>query len=869
MYLKWCRCFGVINCITITIWANFSSAQITPDTNLPENSRVTTINNIVNIEGGTKSGANLFHSFSEFSLSNENVGYFNNVPEIKNIISRITGKSISNIDGLIKANNTANLFIINPNGIVFGKNARLEIGGSFFATTANSLKFADGFEYSATTPQTAPLLTISTPLGLQFGANPGLIKVEGDGQGIRDRVIPSEAIDTNVALRVQPNQTLALVGGDILMEGATLKTAGGRIELGSVASNGLVSLVPIEKGFSLSYNNLQNLGNIQLSQQTAVDATGDGGGDIQITARNLKLTNGSVVETSTLGSNLGGNLTVNVLENVLLSGVYGSQNFPGGFYAQAEENATGAAGDITINTPLLQIENGAQVSVVTKGEGRVGNLTVNADTVKLTQNSANQFPTAIGIQVRGSTDATTKLVINTRVLYLENGALISTDTLNSGNGANLIVNATDSVQLINSSALTSQAFAAGSAGNLIINTPLLRLDNGAYVSAGTGGAGKGGNLTVNTSNGAVELTNFSYLFTQQDTEGASGAAGDLTINTRTLQVLDGSQISASTFGIGNGGSVSIDAVDVKILGDDSAIGAIAGENSEGRAGEVTINTNRLIAKDKAKVLVRSNGQGNAGSLNLNANSILLDNNAVFTADTRSVNADQNSPQANINVRSNSLILRLGSNIKANATGADVIGGNINIDSGVLAAFENSDITANSDESRGGQVKIITQGIFGAQFRNLPSSQTSDITAIGKTPDLSGTVQVTTPDVDPSKGLVPLTLDVVDVARLVDDNICARTANSSFTVTGRGGISPSPNNSLSSNSSWEDWRMSEASKQPRNVTVRDTHISNTSSPTPNQFVEAQTWVIDKDGSVVLTTEAPAILSQSNTLSQCHS
>ncbi|GAA6618804.1 filamentous hemagglutinin N-terminal domain-containing protein [Scytonema sp. NUACC26] len=825
MHLNWWRGLGIANGVALFIWGSSTSAQIIPDTTLPENSRVRITDNIINIEGGTLSGSNLFHSFSKFSVQNGTTAYFNNVQNIQNIITRITGQSISNIDGLIKANGTANLFLINPNGIVLGQNARLDIGGSFFATTANSVKFTDGLEYSAT-PQTTPLLTVSTPIGLQFGANPGLIQVRGDGQGIRSRRIPSPAIDTNVGLRVQENQTLALVGGDISLEGATIKTAGGRIELGSASSNRLVSLVPTEKGFALSYGDLQNLGNIRLSQQTAVDATGEGGGDVRVTARSLKLSDGSVIETSTLGSKLGGNLTVNTLDEVYLSGVYRCSEaacpFPGGFYAQAEDNATGTAGDVTINTRLLQVQDGAQVSVVTKGAGRVGNLTVNADTVNLIDNNS-KYPTGLGIQVRGSANATTELKINTRVLTLIDGALVDTSTLGSGNGANLTVNATESVQLISDqtrSALNSQVQrdpttgkdATGNAGNLIINTRTLRLDKQAQISASTLSAGRGGNILVNASD------------------------------------------SVQLFG--------------------SAVGALGENTSTGRAGDVLINTNTLTMKDGARVLVRSRGRGNAGNLNLNARSIFLDRNSFLDADTRSVTTDRVRQQANININSASLVLRRGSRITANATGIGVVGGNINMNTDVLAAFENSDITANSNDSQGGKVKINTQSLISAQFRNLPSTLTSDITAIGKTPEFNGTVQVNTPDIDPSQGLVPLTVDVVDVGSLVDDNICTRIANSSFTYTGRGGLPPSPNNTLSSDPVWEDWRLTAVATnggEKGEMRRGGEALQNTNSVNPpvNKIIEAQGWVVNSNGDVVLVANAPAIAPHKlrNSLSGC--
>lgn len=811
---------------------NPAQAQIASDNTLS-----TTVNTPDNrnftITNGTQAGSNLFHSFSEFSIPTGGSASFAHLGEIQNIISRVTGSSISNIDGLIQANGSANLFLLNPNGIIFGPNASLNIGGSFLASTASSLRFPDGKSFSATAPQATPLLLVSVPIGLQFGKTAGSI------------INQSQAINSNgesVSLQVKPGKTLALVGGAVTLDGGHLTAAGGRIELGSVAGSADVKLNSTPQGLALNYKGVQNFQDIKLSELALADASGSGGGEIQVRGRNITLSGGSKLLSNTLGSLDGGDVTVNASDSLQL---LGTTTVPD-LYEPVEKgfgiivplrsaistntSNAGKAGNVMIRARQLIVRDGAQITAASfiPGTGKGGNVTVKASqSVEVTGTSV--LPDGQGKSPFSAPGFDDKFFIEFN----------SASTLATTSGTN------------------------GAAGNLTINTRKLTISNGGLVTANPFGGGAGGNLTVKASesldligtsaNGVFPSGVFTSAF-------GTGAAGNLTVDTEKLSIQNGAQISASTFAAGQGGNLNVNASNsVEVIG--SGSGLFTQTRGAGSAGELTIETEKLSVQDGAEVAVSSQGQGsgNASDLKVRADSILLDTQGKLSATTDSGKEGGDIKLEDLDL----LIMRRNSKISTNAGGTGN-GGNINIDTKFLVAapLEDSDISANAGEGRGGRVEINSQGIFGIESHNEPTLA-SDITATSQQgPQFNGVVDINTLDIDPSGGLVTLPVEVVDISRLIAQGcqVGGRQGLSKFVVTGRGGLPPNPRQTLNNDTVLADLGTSVQESKNQSSAV----IPTISPSPPKPVIEAQGWVLNSKGNVVLTAQAHNVTPQSSGL-----
>jgi len=643
---------------------NLTIAQVVPDSTLgSQGSRVrrgATIRPNVRgilIDGGARRDRNLFHSLRELNVRQGQNVYFENPSGVENVLTRITGNTPSTIRGTLGVLGNANLFLLNPNGIIFGRGAKLDLTGSFIGTTATSLEFADGSDFSATSPEDVPLLTIEPPAALRFSTASQGIQLE-DG-----------------ALRVNQGRTLALVGDGIELQTGSLTAPNGRIELGSIAGRGSVQLNQDPDGFSLGYEDAPKFSDIRVSGGIQTQRNNlvidpmlirAPRGNVTLQARNFDASSAQVSVTTfdRFGQDATGTLTINATGSVNLS------NFSGLFARVAEgsqvQNTQEIRG-ITIDAADLTVNSGSEVTTSTSGRGDGGSLTIRATGV--VEVNSGSLRSQVDQVARGNGG---NLTIRASHLSVLNGGVISTSTTNSrhrfgnvrsrqiGNAGDIVIRAAEIEVRGNTNTNRESLISANinppsrkfnrinavNGGDIIINTENLSLQDGGIISSSVlnGARGRAGDLMIEglrngqpaelvEMSGVVRVSNrccSAALLAQL--EGGRGRGGSIIIRSRQVRLRERGQISTSSEGRGNAGNITIlDADSVEVSGArDPIVDRIEERKENGRTIRIRFLDPITFLGTALFSRVDRPGRGNSGTIRIQAQNLLIQNGGSIT-----------------------------------------------------------------------------------------------------------------------------------------------------------------------------------------------------------------------------------------------
>jgi filamentous hemagglutinin family protein len=646
------------------------------------------------IRGGAIRGPNLFHSFSQFNVSEGRSAYFFvENPGIQNILTRVTGNNPSNILGRLGtfqisttgqfAPTPANLFLINPNGVVFGANSNLDLGGSFIVTTANALQFPNGELFSASVPTVPSKILTVNPSALLYSA------IVAQNLGIINR---TRSENTNVlvgettGLQVQDGHSLILAGGDVRLEnGYALAFGGGRIELGGLSDVGIIGLESIGNGFGMTFPQNVPRGNLILQSGAVASYSG---GATAVYAKNVMMTDNSLLSTGLLageGSDgkPSGDVSISATGQIMLDRSYISSNalprslagsgsiqiqtgslqinnrsgivltsdqpqgnliinakeeisVDNGFITAGSSSGIGANGDVVINARNINITNQGLVGSASMREGRSGNITLQAkNEINLTRGGKISGGSNAKLFGKTNTEASGAIKIRARSLTLTDPeTLIAASNFDAARAGNIQIVTDESVVLKNAAAISASTAGSGNGGDIQIQTRLLVLDQGGLINTATNQQGKSGNIQINAVDSIV-ISRFAIK--------TNAITGEL--------FFAPSGILASTFAAGDAGSIAIDTQRLT-LSEGGYIQASTGltrnlldRNSPafqgyGEGGQVSIQATESLDVSGAIQLQTSNigtdtnGNGNAGALTITTGRFSLRDGASISSAAR-------------------------------------------------------------------------------------------------------------------------------------------------------------------------------------------------------------------------------------------
>lgn len=613
-----------------------------------------------NTTGGTMQPDILFHSFESFSPHDLDVRFqldSATQTSIENVVVRVTGSDLSFINGQLSltGGNNPNLFLINPQGIHFGAEASLLLPGAFISSTAESVLFSEGIAFSAREPGAAPsLLTVSAPIGLQMGADSAPIRVDNTGH----KLAAANSVTTVDGLRVADGESLVLVGGNVTLNGGVLTAPGGRIELGAIGQQQTpetVALTQENNSWTLNYGDTVAQGTIEFSETALVSAGGSKAGSVQTQSRQLTLQGGSAIQIRNSGSSAAGPINLTATDTIEFTGA-ANNGFISGVYS--ESVGSGSSSEIMVSAERFRLQDSGNLTSNTYSTGRAGNVSINVDNLQFIDTiTDDRMYGLVGSSGIGASNTTTgDVVIDTRRLDIIGAGAISGSQRLSQNvtSGKIIINASEAIRLavtdpdnyLDAIIGASVVSASGTAGDITITTPRLSLEGGALISSSTYGGGNSGNITVNASE-SVYMTGERYSPQRMVVEGSSirtagiflpilqafglpatvtGTAGNITINTSQLSLVDNAVVTVRHESEGDAGTISVNA-DVVSLDQG---GELTAETTLGEGGSVSLNVDSLLSlRNGSTVTATAGGFGNGGNVFISSPVILgLENSDI-------------------------------------------------------------------------------------------------------------------------------------------------------------------------------------------------------------------------------------------------
>jgi filamentous hemagglutinin family protein len=744
------------------------SAQVVLDGKLGTSGALPGPNYNITAGLGATRGNNLFHSFTQFDLKAGDTAAFSGPANIQNILSRVTGGGPSSIDGTIRSDIAgANLFFINPNGVIFGPNAVVDVSGSFAASTASYLKLADGARFVAALDADDSGLSTAPVSAFGFlGNNPGTITIQQS------------------TLAVQDGKTISLVGGDIAMDSGSVQSPGGTINLASVRSAGEVPVDPAAPSLAAFNAAFPEQGQITLQNGAQLDASGDGGGRIVIRGGRLLVDN-SKIQANTIGATDGQEIDIAVVDDIEL--------LNGGQINSISTSGLGAGGDIRINARSLRVDGGGlvdenfipltQISTSTGdvfsggGPAKGGDIEIQVGSLELA-NSAQISSASFGSGDAGSIEITAQSMRLDALLTTVAQISANTQQIDGGGNAGDIVIRTDSLEMNNGATLFAASFGSGQAGRIDIGASSINLNSGSIITAGTFGAGNGGNVQVATDtlriDGTDTLTGGPDLLTgiQAVTTSLDSPApgGNIEITAGLIDLDHMGSLFTTSYGIGPGGNIEVNAGNLTLAHGST----IRAEGLDaGPAGNISLRSDQNIVLTGNSAVSTSALGSSGGEITVTAGSQIQLTDSGITA--------QAGPGGggNIELMAPDQVYLLNSTLSAEAIGD---GGNLTIDP-VFFILNDSSLISRSSSANGGNITIFANYFF----------QSSSLIDASAPFGLPGTVSVTAPDLDLSGSLIGLPGNLLDVENQLRPDCRVRLVGdiSSFIVLGRGGLPIEP------------------------------------------------------------------------------